>query len=97
MIEFSRRDFQEQLNNAAGLYEVKSISTMWHDIDEWESEFTEEEGFTITIKKGKIEYKKDFRGEQVIHAIPAELLEEDDTLTLEMYNAQRVIAEMGIK
>ena len=97
MIGFSRRDLQQHLNDVAGTYNIKSISTTWHDIDEWESDFTEEEGFTVVIKKGKITYQKDFRGQQVIEPIPPELYEEDNTLTLELYNARRVIDEMGIK
>lgn len=97
MIEFSRRDFTQHLNDVAGTYDIKSISTTWHDIDEWDSTFTEEEGFTVVIKKGKIEYKKDFLGQQVVEEIPEKDLKNDDTLTVELYNARRVIKEMGIK
>lgn len=97
MIGFSRKDFQQHLNDVAGTYDIKSISTTWHDIDEWDQDFTEEEGFTLTVKKGKIEYKKDFLGSNVIDPIPPELYEEDNTITLELYNARRVLEEMGIK
>lgn len=91
-----RRDFIQHLNRLAGNYAVSSISTTWHDIDKIEDEFTAEEGFTVVIKKDQLEYKKDFFGSECMKAIPKKIRKAQPELTVEEYNAQRIIDEMEI-
>lgn len=92
-----RAEFIEALNTAAGMYDVNQIGTRWHDVDTMEDEFTEEEGFTITVKKNKITYKKDFFGAECMKPIPKAVLKDDTDLTVEEFNAQRIMKAMGIK
>lgn len=91
-----RRDFIQHLNRLAGNYKVSSISTTWNDIDKIEDEFTDVEGFTVVIKKDMLEYKKDFFGKECIKAIPKKILKAQPELTVEEYNAQRILDEMEI-
>lgn len=92
-----RREFAQELMDLAGMLDVKSIGITWHDIDEYLDDFLEDEGFTVTVKKNKLEYRKDFRGADCIEPIPAGQLEDDPDLTLEKYNAQRILDQMEIK
>jgi len=92
-----RHEFIQHLNNLAGNLEVDQISSTWHDVDKIEDEFTAEEGFTVFIKKNKIEYKKDFFGVECFKPIPEEILTENPELSVAEYNAKRILDEMEIK
>lgn len=92
-----RRDFIQHLHRLAGKYYVQEVGTTWHDIDNIEDEFTDEEGFTVTIKKNQIKYTKDFFGKECMKKIPKALLKDNPDLTIEEYNAERILEEMDIK
>lgn len=92
-----RQEFINYLNDFAGNYQVQSVGTLWHDVDKMEDEFTAEEGFTVIVKKNKIEYTKDFFGAECIKPIPDKLRKEEPDLSITEYNARRIIEGMEIK